>query len=396
MICGRGTDSAKGEVGGTKCRIRAIAANPRRLDRRYDGFRQHAQDVRRGCGGDGGAAFSAAEHPATFAGFSGRFGRRGRTAGSARDNAAPAYLDVIKARAVLSDADRAVWQSLQSGESQFNGPGQQYENDITVADQDLQQVAALEAPGSEGSQLLQTVTGQLVTYQGLVEQADAANRADAALGGPTSSHYLGLAYLGYAGQSLNGVNGQGGVLPNMSSLSALNQQALHGQLTSWWADPALFVAFVAVGIVVLAFMVIFQLFLGRRFRRTISPPLLLAAALVCGLLAWMGAIILPADAAFVSARTTSLPRVVQIWQNQTQAVDAQTSTLQAGGNAADSVGVVSLTAAQPDSARFEGDLVSAQNTGGLLIGIPLITVVIAGLVFVAVKPRLDEYRGVDT
>ena len=67
------------------------------------------------------------------------------TAVSIHDTSAPAYLDAIEAQAVLTDADRAVWQSLRSGEAQFTGPGQQYEGDITTADQDLQQIAALEA-----------------------------------------------------------------------------------------------------------------------------------------------------------------------------------------------------------------------------------------------------------
>jgi hypothetical protein len=60
---------------------------------------------------------------------------------SVRSTAAPAYLDTVEAQAVLTDADRAVWQSLRSGEAQFSGPGQVYEGDITTADQDLQQVA---------------------------------------------------------------------------------------------------------------------------------------------------------------------------------------------------------------------------------------------------------------
>jgi hypothetical protein len=163
-----------------------------------------------------------------------------------------------------------------------------------------------------------------------------------------------------------------------------------------WADPALFAAFVSVAILLLALILAFQLFLRRRFRRTISPPLLVAAALACGLLAWMGAVLLPADAALAAAHNTALPRVVEIWQKQTQAVDVQALALQAGtgGNAADSPGV-SLTASQPATATFDADLVSAQTTDGLPVGAPIVAVVIAGLVFLAVKPRLDEYRGVD-
>jgi uncharacterized membrane protein len=55
----------------------------------------------------------------------------------------------------------------------------------------------------------------------------------------------------------------------------------------------LFATFVTAVVVALGFIVALQLFLRHRFRRTISPPLLLAAVLVCGLLAWMGAVVLP-------------------------------------------------------------------------------------------------------
>jgi hypothetical protein len=312
------------------------------------------------------------------------------TAVSVRNTDAAAYLDVTEAGAVLSDADRAVWQSLRSGEAQFTGPGQTYEGDITTADQEFQRLAALEARGGAGSKLLPILTGQLVTYQGLVEQADAADRADIALG--AGSHDLGYAYLGYAEQSLRD---PGGLLATLGTLSGLNRQALNGRSRSLWADPALFAAFAAAGVVLLSLVVACQLFLRRRFRRMISSPLLLAAVLVCGLVAWMGAVALPADAALAAARDTALPRVVNIWRDQTQAVDAQFRVLQASAsaNAADAAGVLSLKAVQPASAALDADLVSAQNTGGLAIGFPIAAVVIAGLVFVALKPRLDEYRG---
>jgi hypothetical protein len=313
------------------------------------------------------------------------------TDGSVRESAVPAYLDVIEVQAVLSDADRAVWQSLRSGEAQFTGPGQQYEGDITTAEQDLQQVAGVEARGTMGSRLLQTLTGQLVTYEGLVEQADAADRADTALG-PASSHDLGYAYLSYADQALRG---PGGLLGTLNTLSELNQDALNRESRSLWASPVLFALFAVAGIVVLGAVVASQLFLRRRFRRTICPPLVLAAALMCGLVAWMAAVILPADAGLAAARDTALPQVVKIWQDQVRAVDAQARVLQASdrGAGADSAGELSLTAAQPAQATLDADLVSGQHTGGLPVGIPISALMIAGLVFIAIKPRLDEYRG---
>src|SRR5579864_3264916 len=77
------------------------------------------------------------------------------TAASVRDRTSPAWLDAVEARAALSDADRAAWQSFRSGEAQLIGPGQQYQNDITTASQDLERLAALEPSGSSGSQQLQ-------------------------------------------------------------------------------------------------------------------------------------------------------------------------------------------------------------------------------------------------
>jgi hypothetical protein len=314
------------------------------------------------------------------------------TAQTVRHTAAPAYLQLVEARAVLFDADRAVWQSLRSGETQFTGPGQNYEADITLADQDLQQVAALQPPGNARSKALQTLTGQLVTYQGLVEQADAANREDTAL--PASSHDLGIAALGYAGQALDDGQG-GGLLPTMSKLSDLSQQALNGRLTSFWAGRELFAVFAAAGVVVLGLIIAFQLFLRRRFRRTVSAPLLLSAALVCGLLAWMGAVILPADTAFARARNAALPQLVNTWQNQIQAVDTRAHILKTSAveNGGDTVGRLDLTAVRPLSDTFDAELASAQNTGGLPVGAPIGAVVIALLAVVAAKPRLDEYRG---
>ena len=115
----------------------------------------------------------------------------------------------------------------------------------------------------------------------------------------------------------------------------------------------LFVAVAAAGIVGLGLAVTCQLFLRRRFRRTISPPLLLAAAVGCSLLVWMGAVVLSADAALAAARNTALPQVVKIWQDQTQAVDSQARALQAGGSGttAGAASGLSLTAVQPASVQ---------------------------------------------
>jgi len=72
-------------------------------------------------------------------------------AGTVRDTDAPAFVHAIEAKAALSDADRSAWASFRSGEAQLTGPGQQYQNDITTAGQDLEQLAALTPAGGQAS-----------------------------------------------------------------------------------------------------------------------------------------------------------------------------------------------------------------------------------------------------
>ncbi len=313
-----------------------------------------------------------------------------RTVESVRGSTSPAYLDVIKANAALSDADRAAWQSFRSGDAQFTGPGLQFQDDITNASQDLERLAALS--GGAGSQQLETVSGQLVNYQALVEQADAAYRADTAMGS-AGSHELGFAYLNYASHSMRD---PGGLLATISELQAADRRTVDGQLASPWADPALFSALALAGLLGLGAILATQGFLRRKFRRMTSPPLLMAAALVCGLTVWMAVVILPADAAFAAARGTALPKLTGIWQAQIRAVDAGAAALRAntaGNAAADAFGGLAVTATQSASGALDADLAATGDTGGLPVGIPALAAAIAALAWLGIKPRMDEYRG---
>jgi hypothetical protein len=314
------------------------------------------------------------------------------TVASVRGTAAPAFVDAIAARAALSDADRAAWQSFRSGEAQLTGPGQVYQNDITTAGQDLEQLASLAPPGGPVSQQLQTVSGQLVNYQALVEQADAAYRTDIALGS-ASSHDLGYAYLTYASNSMR--DPQGSLLASVNQITALDKRALDDQIGAPWTDPALFLALVAVGFLALGSLIVTQAFLRRRFRRVTSPPLLLATVLACCLLAWTGAVTLPADSAFNAAQAAALPKLAGIWQTQTRAVDVQAAALRAGPGqvAAGGPGGLSAAVTQRASGQLDADLVAAQDSGGLPVGIAVLAVLIAGLAYLGIRPRLDEYRG---
>jgi hypothetical protein len=307
--------------------------------------------------------------------------------------ASPAYLDAVQARAALSDADRAAWQSFRSGAARLTGPGQQYQNDITTAGEALQRLAAFGAPGSPDSSLLQTISGQLVNYQGLVEQADATYRQDVALGA-ASKQDLGFAYLTYASNAMR--DPRGGLLAGMNQLAGADRQALRGQLGSPWANPALLLAFAAPAVGTVIGIVAAQAFLQRRFKRVISLPLLLAAAAVCGLSAWLVIATWNADSAFAAARGTALPRLSALWQAQTKEVDAEANALRADtapGVSAASSGGLNVAVTQRATRVLDTDLASAARTEGLPIGIPVLTAAAAVLGYLGLRPRLNEYRG---
>jgi hypothetical protein len=304
------------------------------------------------------------------------------TVQSVRQDTAPAYLDVIKAHAALSDADRAAWLSFRSGEAEFTGPGVAFQDDITNASQEFQRLAAL-----SGGPQLQTASGQLVNYQALVEQADAAYRADTVLE-TTSKHELGYAYLTYSSQSMRG---PGGLLSSIGDLGAVDRRAVAGPLASVWAAPGLMLVFELAGFLVLRSILLNQRYLKRKFRRRHSPPLMLAVTLVCGLMAWGALVILPAEGSFHAAGGTALPKLVGVWQNQISVVDAQAAKLRAQPSGGLSGGLP-VTATQPAGGALDADLATAANTGGLPVGIPALAVMIAALTWLGIKPRLDEYR----
>lgn len=310
------------------------------------------------------------------------------TAAAVRDQDAPAFTDATEAQAVLSDADRAAWQSFRSGEAQLTGPGQQYQNDITTAGQDLERLAAL-APSGAASQQLQTVSGQLVNYQGLVEQADAANRADIALGN-ASGHDLGYAYLTYSSSAMR--DPQGGLLASISGVTGADRQALVQGLGSWWGSPVLLLAVLAAAGWLLWSIIRAQRFLLLRFRRMTSPPLVLAGVLTVVLLVWVMTTVLSAESAFGAARGTALPALTRAWQTQASAVSTQAAALRTGRTASGSGGL-NVVATQPAGRALTADLTSAQDVGLLPAGLPVLAVAIAALAGLGFKLRLDEYRG---
>ena len=190
-------------------------------------------------------------------------------------HAAPAVFEVEAARAALADADRLAVTTLSavSGPGRLSGPGSQYHDDIAVASQSLDQLAADNVAGADASQLLQTIEGLEATYTALVEQADAGYHQQD-VGG------LGLANLWYASELMNSTTGGGSILSDLDKLRTDEQNALNARWSSAGNGPAPVAAALAADLIVLGALVATQLAIRRRFRRALNIRLLAASVLV--------------------------------------------------------------------------------------------------------------------
>src|SRR5215475_13817186 len=99
------------------------------------------------------------------------FTRVHRTAETVRTRTAPSIVDPAAARLALVQADAAVITSFQTPEGQLTGPGEEFQNQMAIAGQNLTEAAEDNVAGELGSRRLQLVEELLVTYQGLVGQA---------------------------------------------------------------------------------------------------------------------------------------------------------------------------------------------------------------------------------
>ena len=301
---------------------------------------------------------------------------------SARDRDVPALLGALTAHSALSDADRAAWASFRSGEAQLIGPGPRYQNDITTAGQNLERLAVLDTTGARGRQLLQAVNGQLVTYQGLVEQADATYRQ--------GTQQLGYTYLTYGSTLLHG---PGGLLAQIDQIAALNQTALDHDRKSVWVDPGISVAVAVAAAALLACLVWAQTHTARTFRRTVNPALLLASLLVIGLTVWDIGATAHADHALRAAEQRALPASVRLWRGQIDGADADARGLRDGRNVPRSGDRPAGTAAGDTQHRLDSLLATAADGQGLPLALPLVSLAIALLTGAGIGLRLAEFRG---
>ncbi|TYB45495.1 hypothetical protein [Actinomadura chibensis] len=229
--------------------------------------------------------------------------------GEARSRTAPAVLEIAQARKALAEADSAAVASFQAAESELTGfrPGEEYQNQIGIANQSLAQAAEDNSVGAFGSRVLQTVEGSLVAYTGWIGQAGAQFRQ-----GDTA---LGTASLWYASVLMNAEGS--GILYQLEKLQGAELDNLKDKLTLDWIDLAAMAGWAGPVALVLVLLSTTQVFMARRFRRTVNWHLLAATLLVLAGLG-MGGALIRADRDHLAAGKDALIEATDIRDGQVE------------------------------------------------------------------------------
>jgi hypothetical protein len=158
-----------------------------------------------------------------------------------------------------------------------------YASDRATADQDLQQATVTEAGDAAAEGELRSVLDRLGQYEALA--ADAI-LTDQAAGGaaPGSAGRAPAASLAYYQQATDLM--RTGILPQVNALTNVSASELDTGYQSGRSASASGIVIVAVtGALLLAVLVLTQLYLFRRFRRLVNPPLAAATLIAIVLVA---------------------------------------------------------------------------------------------------------------
>ncbi|AWS41660.1 hypothetical protein [Streptosporangium sp. 'caverna'] len=328
-----------------------------------------------------------------------------QTVTAAGSTAMPAILEISNAQRALAAADRAaITISPNSSETTTLPAELEYKKQIQIAGLNLAQAAednaADDAEETDGLQLAQ---GLLVVYTDMVEQAgEHYQRGDRALG---------ATYLWYASHLLHE---DGGILDVLNGFREQQYAWLKQRFPSTWMMPAATISWAVSLLLVLVLLGATQLFLRRRFRRTLNVLLLAATVLVVGLASMTSLAHVSKNRlddahekvlSVVAARQAETGTEYRAGNTQL----AQLLSIECGTNL-DRCGLTArqaLTASQGDPgaadapAPFEVAESSKQaierttdaaEYSGLAFLIPLLSVIIGALIWSGIHPRINEYR----
>ncbi|MEU8330444.1 hypothetical protein [Micromonospora sp. NPDC048839] len=319
----------------------------------------------------------------------------------AAERSVPAILASYDAQDALRNAHLAAVDNLSRGGVVLGGPGVEYQRQIAAAGQFLTLVAENNAARDKGTRDIQTIEALLVTYTGLIGQADARFR-DAELGA------LGVAALREAASLLNDI------LDRLQDLRDKQRDALDAQADNLWTNERTTVVWLLPMVTLGVLLVWTQAYLTRRFRRTANVPLLLATAAVVGMMGLTGLSNLSADkldeaqagvrrvdgsrerqAVDVGSRAAyGLADQVEKQCGKVACVDTTAALRRSFPSPPPTPGAVAggtndAEVAANDALTNVADDAANSRRGEVLL--PVLALVIAGLVLLGFQPRLAEY-----
>lgn len=301
-----------------------------------------------------------------------------------RTAAVPAGAGLAAARQSLVEADTAALDSFANPRTATAGLSEAYRTAIAAASRQLAQVseADLDATASQNAQVVESL---LATYQGLLQQAALYFYAD-----PRSP--LAEAYLQYGYDLLHDE-----MLPLMDVLRAQIRENTPD--VSGWARHVLWIVPV---VVLLAFLAATQIFLARRFRRTLSLPLLLATVAVLGL-GFAAKLSFGIDDGVSTSRTT-LDTLVENHQHNASVIQAKgcefLAVLSKDWYEPAGSGCRAASSAVVD----DGDLLAKTNKASVttqeasdtadqaIVAVSVLALVAILLIMLGMLPRIEEYR----
>ncbi|WP_049574303.1 hypothetical protein [Streptomyces sp. SBT349] len=260
-----------------------------------------------------------------------------------RDRTAPAILDVTAARGALVEAHEAA----------ENAPGDgAFRVHIAVASQSVARAAGADVRGASGLRALETVSGLIVSYSGLLEQADREEAEPA----------LRDAYLYYAGTTLN--RGDDGILDRLDALQDDQHATLAAQASFDRPSRLAWAVAVLSFLGLVALLVETQLFLRRRFRRRYNLGLLGATATL--LIAFLALTALTAQTH--AAMAASRDQLADLREHP----DGRSS--------------------RPIAAKVENEMNRTEAWDGLTGFVPVLGLALAAQTGAGLWPRIDQYR----
>ncbi|MDX3246962.1 hypothetical protein [Streptomyces sp. ME18-1-4] len=186
--------------------------------------------------------------------------------------------DIVQARDTAVAADKALAKAADTGQVTLIGTGTEFANDTARVNTLVTSAAEGNAAGKRGQAQFQFIQGQLTTC---VQLANTAVRDYARSGraGLTAARQALTAPNAREPGTDEPIPGTGGLKASLTDLENMQRQALDAQRESHWLSPAyVWSLLVGPAAVLLLCVLATGRIVVRRFRRRVSPQLVLAPA----------------------------------------------------------------------------------------------------------------------